>query len=119
MQISYIILAYNHPKQVERLVRRLSYDDVAFYIHIDKKSDVAGFYDALVNITHVTFIADADRVDCRWGDYSLMEAIMVCCKKSLQMAEKVMLLYCLGRIILCVRLVISVVFLMIIKDEII
>lgn len=81
MQISYIILAYNHPKQVERLVRRLSYDDVAFYIHIDKKSDVAGFVDALVNLPHVTFIDDADRVDCRWGDYSLMKAVMVCCKK--------------------------------------
>ena len=43
-KICYLILAYNDPENLYRLVNRLN-DRSDFYIHIDKKSDIKEFTD--------------------------------------------------------------------------
>lgn len=37
MKITYIITAYNAPKALERLIDRLTDDEVSFIVHIDAK----------------------------------------------------------------------------------
>lgn len=76
MEINYIILAYNHPHQVKRLVNRLNSNHVNFYIHIDRKSHIQEFKDALLGMSNVVFLSDEQRVDCRWGDLSLVNAVL-------------------------------------------
>lgn len=84
MEINYIILAYNHPRQVKRLVNRLSSSHVNFYIHIDRKSHIQEFKDALLGIPNVVFLSDDQRVDCRWGDLSLMNAVLNSCRRIIE-----------------------------------
>lgn len=71
MQIAHLILAHNNPKQVEKLVKRLIYDDDAVYIHLDKKSAIEP-YRNLQKLNNVYFVEK--RVDITWGAYSIVEA---------------------------------------------
>ncbi len=84
MTISYIILAYNHPLQLKRLVERLQTDETFFYIHIDRKSDINQFISVLPETGNISYIPKEERVDCHWGDLSLVEAVLVSCRKVLQ-----------------------------------
>ena len=43
MEISYIILAHQRPKQVKRLLEKLASEGSRFYIHIDKNVDIRPF----------------------------------------------------------------------------
>ena len=80
MRISYIILAYDSPGHLARLVSRLDAPDVRFVIHIDRKSDLGAFRRLLSANARVRFVPDTQRVDCRWGDLSLVEAVLACCR---------------------------------------
>ena len=84
MEINYIILAYNHPHQVKRLVNRLNSNHVNFYIHIDRKSHIQEFKDALLGMSNVAFLSDEQRVDCRWGDLSLVNAVLNCFRRIIE-----------------------------------
>jgi hypothetical protein len=43
MRFAYLILAHANPKQLQRLVNRLSHPCVDFYIHIDLKIAIQNF----------------------------------------------------------------------------
>ena len=43
MKIAYIVLAYKNPDQLGRLFQKLINKDSAFYLHIDKKSNISDF----------------------------------------------------------------------------
>lgn len=79
MQINYIILAHNQPKQLYRLVKRLFAKNVRFYIHIDLKSDPESFLSLLPATNQIVFVAD--RVNCIWGDISVVNATLNCIKQ--------------------------------------
>ncbi len=76
MQINYIILAHDNPRQLFRLVQRLSGDQVRFYIHIDLKSDMDVFKSISQVSQQVTFIDR--RENCIWGDISVVRATLNC-----------------------------------------
>jgi len=71
VRIAYLILAHDQPAHLQRLVQRLAAPGVAFYVHIDAKSDINAF--AALGST-VTFCDR--RVNCGWGDISLVEATL-------------------------------------------
>jgi hypothetical protein len=76
MKIAYIILAYDSPEQVVRLVRRLSTPDTSFFIHVDKRTDdgayerMAGPLSACANVRFLR------RYRCHWADFGMVRATL-------------------------------------------
>lgn len=73
IRIAYLMQCHKNPNQINRLISRLSCDNVDFYIHVDKKSPIKDEVELKKN---VYFVADCDRVDVLWGDYSQCEATL-------------------------------------------
>ena len=73
MNIAYLILAHNTPKQLQRLVAALSSSSSSFFIHIDQKSNFEDFSMIKGNNIHFT----QERVPVFWSDFSQVEAILM------------------------------------------
>lgn len=73
MKIAYLIQAHNNVRQLERLLAALDGPDVSFFLHIDKKVDIAPF--AHLAAPNVALVAP--RVAVYWGDFSQVEATLV------------------------------------------
>lgn len=76
MRIAYIISAYKLPKQLVRLVRRLTVDGSRVYIHVDERTPMQVFQAMcmpLASVPGVTFLA---RHACHWGDFGHVAATL-------------------------------------------
>jgi len=73
MKIAHLILAHAQPYQLQRLVRKLYHPDADCYIHLDAKSNAAGFA-VLQKIPNVRFIQKRAKVT--WGSYSMVQATL-------------------------------------------
>ena len=71
MKLAHLILAHNHPQQLERLVNRLTHPDADIYIHLDKKTDYSAF-NQIASVPGVQFVKN--RVSVAWAEYSVVEA---------------------------------------------
>ena len=71
MKIAHLILAHNHPLQLERLINKISSENSDIYIHLDKKTNFREFK-YLSKINNVFFINK--RISINWGGYSMLEA---------------------------------------------
>jgi hypothetical protein len=71
VRIAYLILAHNQPAHLQRLVQRLAAPGVAFFVHVDAKSDINAFAGLAPAVTFC-----ARRVNCGWGDISLVHATL-------------------------------------------
>ena len=78
MKIAYLILAHNTPKHVQRLVSALSASSSSFFIHVDRKSNLADFAGIKGDVEFT-----AKRVSVFWGDFSQVEAILVLIRAAL------------------------------------
>ncbi len=75
MSVAYVVLAHHLPEQLARLVRRLLPGGHHVVLHIDRRSDLAPFALALEReLADGSVELLSDRVACRWGSYSLVEA---------------------------------------------
>jgi len=72
MRIAHLVITYTNPLQTERMIRRMAHAQFDFYIHVDKKMDIAGHL-YLAKMPNVYFIKD--RVNVVWGGYNTVEAI--------------------------------------------
>ena len=72
-KIAYLILAHHQPELLNGLVSRLKIENAHFFVHIDKKSDIAPFKKINYN-ANITFIRN--RVNVRWGGFSQIQAIL-------------------------------------------
>ena len=70
MKIAYLITAYSNFVHLKRLIDALDEPNVAFYIHVDKKSD---FREENFRNEKVHFI---DRIKVSWGGWSHQQAIL-------------------------------------------
>lgn len=75
MNKNYLILAHSRPNQVGRLIGSLNDRDTYFYIHIDKRVDIDD-YKAAIDLPNVFFLEN--RISCKWGDISLVQATLLC-----------------------------------------
>lgn len=66
MRIAYMIAAHTDPIQLRRLVISLNGEDIEFFIHIDKKSDIQPFLREL-NLENVHFLKN--RISTSWGAF--------------------------------------------------
>ena len=71
MRIAYLVLAHNTPNHLYRLVRALDSTNAAFFIHVDRRSDILPFRAGLSQ-TNVRFLEH--RVDVYWDDFSKVDA---------------------------------------------
>lgn len=83
-KICYLILAYNDPKHLKRMIERLD-DSADFLIHIDKKTDITPFIDLLAGNGNVSFIEQ--RVNIFWGGYSIIQAELNLVREALTKGE--------------------------------
>ncbi|TVP99549.1 MAG: hypothetical protein EA359_16910 [Balneolaceae bacterium] len=67
----YLILAHKNPKQLYRLIHKLNDECSHFYVHLDKKTNIDSF-SKLIDLNNVNFIKE--RIECIWGDISLVFA---------------------------------------------
>jgi len=81
LQLNYIIHAHKSPKQLRRLIERLSTSDTNFYIHIDRSTDLQPFRDELASIDTVYLFDDDQRIAITWGDVSQVEATLLAIQK--------------------------------------
>lgn len=70
---AYLILAHAHPQQLARLVRALRHPDVHLYIHLDAKTELKTFEQAISG-EDVFFVKSREKV--AWGAYSLVQATL-------------------------------------------
>ena len=52
MKFAYLIVAHKNPQQLKRLIERLNTEDAVFFIHIDKKADIAPFKEFLKDVNN-------------------------------------------------------------------
>jgi Core-2/I-Branching enzyme len=71
MKVAYFILAHRLPEQLRLLVSLCQHPDIDCFIHLDRKADITLFM-PLRRFSNVQFIHE--RIDCRWGTFSLVEA---------------------------------------------
>jgi hypothetical protein len=86
MNIAYLISAHNDPQQLKRLVEALG-DNAWCFIHIDQKSDILPFIEALKCIEgdRIQFIKE--RTDIRWGTFLQVEYQMALLKAALNYSQ--------------------------------
>lgn len=71
MKIAFLILCHKNPTQVNKLITVLNDKDVAFYIHVDKKSNMS------INIKkgdNIHLLDDSKRLDIKWGQNQMIHA---------------------------------------------
>lgn len=69
---AYLILAHSDPDHLKLLVRSLDDERNDIFIHLDAKTDATRFDKIESKLANLQFTRD--RVDVRWGDYSLVKA---------------------------------------------
>ncbi|WP_438945534.1 beta-1,6-N-acetylglucosaminyltransferase [Sediminibacterium sp.] len=72
MVVAHLILVHSKPGQLMRLVKKLVHNKAAFFIHVDAKTDIQPFKNALAGVKDVYFVDK--RVDIQWATYSMVEA---------------------------------------------
>lgn len=70
---NYLILSHFNPYQLSRLINRLNDEYSFFYLHIDKKTEIAPFK-SVINSHNIMFIKE--RIGCIWGDFSIVKATL-------------------------------------------
>jgi hypothetical protein len=73
MNKAYLVMAHKDPQQLYRLASRLNDGASEFFIHIDKKVDIAPFriLESLGKIVHFT-----ERYDSKWGSYGTIKPFL-------------------------------------------
>ncbi len=82
MDINYLIQVHQYPEHLKRLIHRLNGEGVYFYIHLDKKVDIAPFQEGFEAMPNVIFIKE--RLEVTWGHISQVWATFNTIKNVLQ-----------------------------------
>lgn len=76
LKIAYLILAYKIPEQTIRLVRKLNAGNVAFFIHMDKKTDDSIYWEVVNRLSAFPNVHFVARQVCYWGHFSTVQAVI-------------------------------------------
>ena len=79
MKIAYLMVVHRNPKLLKRVIGMLSSGDSAFFIHVDRKTDIREF--AAISGEDVFFCEQ--RVAVHWGEFSQVEATMRLLRQAL------------------------------------
>lgn len=79
MKVAYLMLVHKNPQLLARAVRMLSTDDSAFFIHVDRKSNILDFSE----ITGDNIFLSEKRIPVYWAEFSNVEAIIQLIRQAL------------------------------------
>lgn len=79
MKIAYLVFAYKNPALLQRVVRKLSTRDSAFFIHIDQKSNI----DQFSQIRGENIFFTTKRIPVYWAEFTGIEAILILMQEAL------------------------------------
>lgn len=74
MKIAYIVLAHKYPEQLLRLISTLNTDDVAFFLHIDKKVDNTIYHQIFTLLKDFPNVYFIKRYKSAWASFELIKA---------------------------------------------
>lgn len=74
MNIAYLIAVHDQPDYLTKLVQALNCSWAHFFIHVDRKADVAIFRRVVPTSANVTFVPEPERVAVYWGGFSQVQA---------------------------------------------
>ena len=80
-----MIFAYNNAHKTERLIRALNYN-CDFFVHVDKKTDIASFQSRLGDLYNVHFCTS--RYIVNWGGWSQVQAILQMLEDAIQFSNE-------------------------------
>ena len=81
MKIFYVILTYNFPDLLGRIIRALAGPESWFYIHVDKRVGIAPFRRQTAGQPQVRFLDDGERIESKWGHRSTVDAALKTIRK--------------------------------------
>jgi len=90
LRLAYLILAHKNPGQLIRLIDRLDKRDgpgCTFVVHLDWKSSGTDWAEATCGLQRPN-VHWAQRVDCRWGDFTLVQATLNCIRALEETGER-------------------------------
>ena len=73
MKLAILLLCHKNPKQINLFLDALRHPNIKFFIHIDKKSNIA---DKLTKREDIIVLPKKDRVLTKWGSVSLVKATL-------------------------------------------
>jgi len=79
VRIAYLILAYDQPRHLGRLVDQLDDGNATFLIHVDRKSDIAPFRQAVAS-KRAAFLNE--RLSINWGGWSMVQATLTMLRRA-------------------------------------
>lgn len=62
VRIAYLVLCHDEPELLKRLALALSYKDDKLFVHVDKKSDINPFIEAVQGLRNVVFLQQRESV---------------------------------------------------------
>lgn len=90
MKVAYLIFGYKNPRLIRRTIEVLSCKDSAFFIHIDKKSNLNDF--TSINGENVFFTGE--RVSVHWAEFSGIRAILILIRQAWRPKRNMITLSC-------------------------
>jgi hypothetical protein len=72
--VAYLVIAHHQPAHLARLIDRLDSDSVCFFVHVDRRADLAGFQASVGEAENVAFIPERRRY--YWGGFGLARAML-------------------------------------------
>lgn len=79
MKIAYLVFAYKNPLLLARTIGKLSSEDCAFFVHIDKHCDITQFS----RIRGDNIVFSGPRVRVYWAEFSGIQAILLLIQQAL------------------------------------
>jgi hypothetical protein len=73
MKVGYLIVAHNHPKHFQRLLKAILTPQSSAFVHIDAKTDIAPF---APQVTRPNVHFAEHRVPVYWGEFTMVEAVL-------------------------------------------
>jgi hypothetical protein len=84
MKIAYLIIAHRNPQLLKRVIKTLSCENCAFFIHIDKKSSMEEF--SCIAGDNVFF--SRERIPVYWGEFSQVRASLLLLQQALEGSQQ-------------------------------
>ncbi|MDN3686563.1 beta-1,6-N-acetylglucosaminyltransferase [Cyclobacterium jeungdonense] len=88
MTINYLILAHTNPPQVKRLVAALNQKNTRFYVHVDLKTNLSPFKEALSEFPNLYLLPEDQRETCNWGGIGIVKATLTMLRLVEESGEK-------------------------------
>lgn len=83
MKIAYLMLVHNNPRLLKRAIATLSCEGCAFFIHVDRKSDIQDF--SALGGDKIFFCEQ--RIPVYWGEFSIVQATLLLTQEALERPE--------------------------------